>query len=81
MSTRSKSGMAEKSWSAITSLLGARIELCCLMCGRIVGEVVDGRAVQHGDCNGRLRLERGVVRCCHCGGPVYQDTSATLGGG
>jgi len=32
------------------------------MCGRVVGDIVDGRAIQHPGCNGRLRVERGIVR-------------------
>jgi hypothetical protein len=43
------------------------------MCGRTVGDVVNGRAVQHPGCSGRLRVERGMVRCCHCNGPVYRE--------
>ena len=72
---------AERSWAAIMSSLSPNVELCCLMCGRTVGEVTAGRAVHHAGCSGRLRAERGVVRCCQCGGPVYQDSSATLYGG
>ena len=55
------------------SPLRIEAELACLMCGRVVGDIVDGRVIQHPGCNGRLRLERGIVRCCHCGGPVYRD--------
>lgn len=58
---------------AYVSPLSIEAELACLMCGRTVGEVVNGRAVQHPGCSSRLRIERGLVRCCHCNGPVYRE--------
>ena len=48
-------------------------ELNCMMCGRTVGEIVNGRAIQHRGCRERLRIDRGVLRCCHCGGTVYRE--------
>jgi hypothetical protein len=60
------------------SPLSIEAELTCMMCGRIVGEIVRGRASQHRGCTGRLRVERGIVRCCHCNGPVYRDPLMAL---
>ncbi len=57
----------------------AEPDLLCMMCGRIVGRVVDGKARQHAGCAGRLRIEHGLLRCCHCNGKVYRDDIEALG--
>jgi hypothetical protein len=62
----------------VVSPLSIEAELACLMCGRTVGEIVEGRVVQHADCGGRLRVERGLIRCCHCNGPVYKEPMMAL---
>ena len=56
-----------------------QIDLSCMMCGRTVGWVVGRKARQHAGCAGRLRVDRGILRCCHCGGQVYRDDAAALG--
>lgn len=48
-------------------------DLGCLMCGRQVGQIVDGRVVHRAGCGGQLRIERGMLRCCGCGGSVYRE--------
>ena len=53
--------------------IGFEAELTCMLCGRTVGQIVNGRARQHAGCDGRLRIERRVRRCCHCDGPVYRE--------
>lgn len=53
-------------------------DLSCLMCGRMVGQVVDGRIVHHSGCGGQLRVERGMLRCCGCGGSVYREPVSSL---
>jgi hypothetical protein len=53
--------------------LHVEAELGCLMCGRTVGEVIKGRIVQHRGCPNRLQIDRGLLRCCHCNGPVYRE--------
>ena len=58
--------------------LGVEADLGCLMCGRSVGVVVGGKAYHHNGCTGRLRVERGLLRCCHCQGPVYRGPVAPL---
>ena len=61
------------------SRLGHQVDLTCMMCGRTVGQIVEGKARQHAGCAGRLRVERGVLRCCHCSGQVYRNDAAALG--
>jgi len=58
--------------------IGVEADLTCLMCGRAVGTVVKGRAYHHAGCAGRLRVDRGLVRCCQCSGPVYREPVAPL---
>jgi hypothetical protein len=53
-------------------------DLSCLMCGRLVGSVVDGRIVHRAGCGGQLRVERGMLRCCGCGGSVYREPVSPL---
>ena len=62
-----------RAWPSVRTPLGIQAELGCLMCGRTVADVVDGRIIQHAGCSGRLRVERGLIRCCHCNGPVYRE--------
>jgi len=63
-------------------LLGNRgivqADLSCLMCGRLVGQVVDGRVVHRDNCGRPLRVERGMLRCCGCGGSVYREPVTPL---
>lgn len=56
--------------------IGVEADLGCLMCGRSVGVVVGGKAYHHNGCTGRLRVERGLIRCCQCQGPVYREPVA-----
>jgi hypothetical protein len=53
-------------------------DLSCLMCGRNVGQVIDGRVVHRAGCSGQLRVERGMLRCCGCGGSVYREPVSPL---
>ena len=53
-------------------------DLSCLMCGRMVGQVIDGRVVHRAGCGGQLRVERGMLRCCGCGGSVYREPVSPL---
>ena len=50
----------------------------CWMCGRLVGQVLDGRVVHRSGCGGQLRIERGMLRCCGCGGSVYREPVSPL---
>lgn len=70
--------VVEERPAPVTVPPGLEADLCCLMCGRMVGEIIRGRAVQHRGCTGRLRLERGMIRCCHCNGAVYREPLAPL---
>ena len=58
--------------------LGVEADLGCLMCGRTVGVVVKGKAYHHNGCSQQLRVERGLLRCCQCHGPVYREPVAPL---
>jgi hypothetical protein len=53
-------------------------DLSCMMCGRMVGQIVDGRVVHRAGCGGQLRVDRGVLRCCQCGGSIYRESVTTL---
>lgn len=53
-------------------------DLSCLMCGRLVGQIVDGRVIHRDNCGGQLRVERGMLRCCGCGGSVYREPVSPL---
>jgi hypothetical protein len=53
-------------------------DLSCLMCGRMVGQIVDGQIVHRAGCGGTLRVERGMLRCCQCGGSVYREPVSPL---
>ena len=58
--------------------LGVEADLGCLMCGRTVGVVVEGKAYHHSGCGQRLRVQGGLLRCCQCQGPVYKEPVAPL---
>jgi hypothetical protein len=73
--------LAEHRASSITSIRGRGIvqaDLSCLMCGRLVGQVVDGRVIHRDNCGRQLRVERGMLRCCGCGGSVYREPVSPL---
>ncbi len=53
-------------------------DLACLMCGQSVGVVVKGKAYHHNGCSRTLRVERGLLRCCQCHGPVLREAVAPL---
>ena len=53
-------------------------DLSCMMCGRNVGQMVDGNIVHRAGCGGTLRLDRGLLRCCQCGGSVYREPVSPL---
>ena len=66
----------------VTSIRGrgsvVQADLSCMMCGRLVGQVVDGRIVHRDGCGRQLRVERGMLRCCGCGGSVYREPVSPL---
>ena len=68
--------------SSVTSPLHRRgvvqADLSCMMCGRMVGQIVDGNIVHRTGCGGTLRLDRGLLRCCQCGGSVYREPVSPL---
>ncbi|MFN8523055.1 MAG: hypothetical protein U0821_08095 [Chloroflexota bacterium] len=66
-------GVATPAAMRVIHPLSIEAELTCLMCGRVVGDIVAGRAVHHAGCSGRLGVERGLIRCCKCGGPVSRE--------
>lgn len=74
--------VAENQPASITSLRGRggviQADLSCMMCGRLVGQVIDGRVVHRDACGKQLRVERGMLRCCGCGGSVYREPVSPL---
>ena len=75
--------VAENRASNVTSLRRGGVvqaDLSCMMCGRLVGQIIDNRVV-HRDrdaCGKQLRVERGMLRCCGCGGSVYREPVSPL---
>lgn len=57
----------------VISPLRIEAELSCMMCGRVVADVVDGRIRQHAGCARRLAVVHGMLRCCHCAGPLCRE--------
>jgi hypothetical protein len=53
-------------------------DLSCMMCGRMVGQIIDGIVVHRAGCGGQLRVDRGLLRCCQCGGSVYREPVSFL---
>lgn len=53
-------------------------DLSCMMCGRMVGQIIDGRVVHRSGCGGQLRVDRGLLRCCQCSGSVYREPVSSL---
>jgi hypothetical protein len=70
--------LADDARAEVFSRLHIQAELGCLMCGRTVGDVIGNRIVQHRGCTGRLKVDRGLIRCCHCNGPVYREPMTTI---
>jgi hypothetical protein len=68
----------ERARPTVIAPLSIEAELSCMMCGRIVGDVVNGRVVQHAGCPNELRVNHGLIRCCHCNGPVYREPMMAL---
>jgi len=53
-------------------------DLSCLMCGRNVGQVIDGRVVHRAGCGGQIKIEHGMLRCCTCSGTLYREPVSPL---
>lgn len=64
--------------SLLPRRIGVEADLGCLMCGRTVGVIVQGKAYHHSGCAQRLRVQGGLLRCCQCQGPVYREAVAPL---
>ena len=45
-------------------------DACCTGCNITVGEIVDGRFAHDPECHQPLRIERGALACCRCGGSL-----------
>jgi hypothetical protein len=54
------------------------LEMHCLLCGTEVGEVRGGRFIHHQGCDRQVPVRAGVLRCCRCGGSLYQERAAGL---
>jgi hypothetical protein len=59
---------------------GLQADLSCLMCGRLVGHVIDNRVVHRTGCTGQIKLVSGMLRCCQCSGTIYREPVSTLTG-
>jgi hypothetical protein len=68
----SKPGPARRATRSVQS------DLSCLMCGRLVGHVIDNRVVHRTGCSGQIRLVGGMLRCCQCNGTLYREPSSPL---
>jgi hypothetical protein len=54
------------------------LEMHCLLCGTEVGEVRAGRFSHHAGCDRPVALRAGTLRCCRCGGSLYQERADRL---
>ena len=52
------------------------LEMYCLLCGTEVGEVRGGRFVHHAGCDRLVPVRAGRLRCCRCGGSLYQERAS-----
>ena len=50
----------------------------CAGCDLTIGSVEDGRFVHDLDCRRPLRIQRGALACCQCGGPLQARPSAAV---
>ena len=57
---------------------GVQADLSCLMCGRLVGHVIENRVVHRAGCTGQIRFEHGMLRCCQCSGSLYREPVSAL---
>jgi hypothetical protein len=57
---------------------GLQADLSCLMCGRMVGHVIDNRVVHRTGCTGQIKLVSGMLRCCQCSGTLYREPVSPL---
>ena len=53
----------------------ANYDVICLSCSTQVGEIFNGRFVQHPGCRAVTAQMNAVRRCCHCGGSLYLEPS------
>jgi hypothetical protein len=56
----------------------AVLEMHCLLCGTEVGEVRAGRFRHHAGCDRQVLIRAGSLRCCRCGGSLYQERADRL---
>jgi|SRR4051794_36144768 len=59
---------------------GLQADLSCLMCGRMVGHIIDKRVVHRTGCTGQIKLISGMLRCCQCSGTLYREPVSPLMG-
>lgn len=80
--TAATAAAQEQSARVLAFLRRPKIEadLSCMMCGRTVGQIIDGRIVHRAGCGGKLRIDRGILRCCNCGGSVYREPVSPFSG-
>ena len=50
----------------------------CAGCDLRIGSVEDGRFAHDPACRQPLRIERGALACCHCGGPLEARPRAAV---
>ena len=59
---------------------GLQADLSCLMCGRLVGHIIENRVVHRAGCSGQIKVIRGMLRCCQCSGTLYREPVSPLMG-
>lgn len=50
----------------------------CLLCGLVVGQVVEASFVHDPNCSLPLRISGGHLRCCRCGGSLLKEPATLL---
>jgi hypothetical protein len=53
-----------------TNQFSTNWDACCAGCKITVGQIVDGRFAHDPECRQPLRIERGALACCRCGGSL-----------
>jgi hypothetical protein len=56
---------------------GSRFDARCQLCSRVAGQVVDGNFLHHPDCVRTPTIDRGMPRCCECGGQLYFEPTTS----
>jgi hypothetical protein len=63
--------------SSLSQGMTVRFDVCCQLCSRVVGQLVDDVFVHQPDCPEKPPQVGGAWRCCTCGGRLYLEPANT----